>query len=103
MIEYKLTRHRDRLTHIRKNFKSVLIHNDKPNEAFDFPPQIGHSIVVYSNIWDYWQTTEVKSVEKINDNKYSFTTLNSIYTVERIQPDIKLYEDKIKSIKNKSN
>lgn len=81
--DYKLVRERDGLMILARNFMSVTIHKDMDNDLNEFPPRVGDSVVVYNSMFDNWQTTIIKSVEKINEDEFKFITKNSNYTITR--------------------
>ena len=84
---FKLIRKRDNFTFEGDTYKNVRYKMDG-NNITEFPPEIGCGIIVFNQlsgiVIDYWQTTIIKSVEKINDNKYIIQTKNSEYSVEKI-------------------
>lgn len=87
---YELIRQEDMHTVLGAFFKSVTIHQDpnKENEFTEFPPKAFDHILVFNDIFNYWQTTEAQVVEKISEDEYKFYTLNSTYIVKRLTKEV---------------
>ena len=79
---YTLIRKRDNLRLEGLKFQNIR-YKVGGNTLTDFPPEIGCGMVVWSRLRDAWQTTIVKSIEKINDDEYIVHTKNSTYNVKR--------------------
>ena len=82
---YTLTRKRDSKVLKYNSFLNIIYKLDG-NSTSDFPPKIGSGIIVFdkgSMTTEHWRTTVVKSVEKISDKEYNFTTKNSEYNIKR--------------------
>jgi hypothetical protein len=83
---YTLIRKRDEFTFNGDSYKNVRYKMDG-NIVTEFPPEIGCGIIVFNQVFgiviDYWQTTTIKSIEKISDDEYIIQTKNSEYRVLR--------------------
>lgn len=83
---YTLIRKGDNLTFKGEAYKNVR-YKTSGNDITEFPPEIGCGIIVFNQVFgiviDYWRTTIVKSIKKINDDEYMIHTKNSTYNVKR--------------------
>lgn len=83
---YTLIRKRDKFTFKGSAYKNVRYKMDG-NTVTEFPPEIGCGIIVFNQVVgimvDYWRTTIIKTIKKINDNEYIVQTKNSEYKVLR--------------------
>ena len=82
---YSLRRIGDGAGCVGKHSNSVKFTIDKPNEIRSERPEVGCSIVVNQNFYEWWQTTEITEILKDQPKFMRFKTLNSEYEWEIIE------------------